>query len=219
VCPIEVPPLRGRTEDVRGRSRFMRLAAASRRGMPMPRIGENAWRALESHPWPGNVRELGNVMERLVIYHAGRDVEPADLGLPQSLRASLFPYNAPQAAPSEAARSRPPAPSWGREQSSSAGGNVPYAPDSVSELQRAERRRPRAASGVPTIRGTSRRTSTTRRPSRGAGSPTSLRFPRDRSPSTFPRGARRSTISSGRSWPRCSHAPTATSRALPDPWE
>jgi DNA-binding NtrC family response regulator len=37
------------------------------------------------------VRELGNVMERLVIYHAGRDVEPQDLGLPQSLRASLFP--------------------------------------------------------------------------------------------------------------------------------
>ena len=37
------------------------------------------------------MRELGNVMERLVIYHAGRDVEPQDLGLPQSIRASLCP--------------------------------------------------------------------------------------------------------------------------------
>jgi DNA-binding NtrC family response regulator len=32
------------------------------------------------------------VMERLVIYHAGRDVEPQDLGLPQSLRTSLYPF-------------------------------------------------------------------------------------------------------------------------------
>jgi sigma-54 specific flagellar transcriptional regulator A len=57
-----------------------------------PRITESAWRALEAHPWPGNVRELGNVMERLIIYHSGRDVDPVDLGLPQTLRTSLFPY-------------------------------------------------------------------------------------------------------------------------------
>ena len=81
-------------------------AAAQRMNRELPRIGEAAWRALESHPWPGNVRELGNVIERLVIYHAGRDVEPADLGLPQSLRASLFPYNVAQPAPSEALRAR-----------------------------------------------------------------------------------------------------------------
>jgi DNA-binding NtrC family response regulator len=116
----------------------------------LPQLGEAAWRALEAHPWPGNVRELGNVMERLVIYHAGRDVEPSDLGLPQSLRASLFPYNAPQASPSEASpRSRPPAPSWGREQTGSGGfpslpyalastpsGGLPYAPDSGADLGR-----------------------------------------------------------------------------------
>ena len=149
VCPIEVPPLRGRTEDVRGIGIPLLEAAAKRMNRDLPRIGENAWRALESHPWPGNVRELGNVMERLVIYHAGRDIEAADLGLPQSLRASLFPYNAPQAAPSEAGRSRPPAPSWGREQSSTASGNVPYAPDSVSDLLRAEGRSPSGSMETP----------------------------------------------------------------------
>jgi DNA-binding NtrC family response regulator len=31
-------------------------------------------------------------MERLVIYHSGREVEPQDLGLPASIRTSLFPY-------------------------------------------------------------------------------------------------------------------------------
>ncbi|MBX3202538.1 MAG: sigma-54-dependent Fis family transcriptional regulator [Labilithrix sp.] len=92
VCPIEVPPLRGRPDDVRGIGVPLLEAAARRMNREEPRISETAWRALEGHPWPGNVRELGNVMERLVIYHAGRDVEPQDLGLPQTLRASLFPY-------------------------------------------------------------------------------------------------------------------------------
>jgi DNA-binding NtrC family response regulator len=157
VCPIEVPPLRARTEDVRGIGIPLLEAAAKRMNRDLPRIGEAAWRALESHPWPGNVRELGNVMERLVIYHAGRDVEPSDLGLPQSLRASLFPYNAPQAVPNDAFRSRPPAPSWGREQSGS-GANLPYAPDSVSELLRAEGRSPSGSMEIPPSSGQPPRT-------------------------------------------------------------
>jgi DNA-binding NtrC family response regulator len=137
VCPIEVPPLRARTEDVRGIGNPQLEAAAKRMNRELPRIGDTAWRALEAHPWPGNVRELGNVMERLVIYHAGRDVEPNDLGLPQSLRASLFPYGAMPVQPMEAPRSRPPAPGWGRDS-----GTVPYAPDSVNDLNRADGRSP-----------------------------------------------------------------------------
>ena len=137
VCPIEVPPLRARTEDVRGIGQPLLEAASHRMNRELPRIGELAWRALEAHPWPGNVRELGNVMERLVIYHAGRDVEPVDLGLPASLRASLFPYNVPQSSPSEAPRSRPPAP-WGRELSSPVSSGAPYASDSVSDLHRVD---------------------------------------------------------------------------------
>ena len=91
VCPIEVPPLRARPEDVRGIGAPLLDAAAKRMNRALPRITEAAWRALEQHPWPGNVRELGNVMERLVIYHAGRDVEAPDLGLPQSIRPSVMP--------------------------------------------------------------------------------------------------------------------------------
>jgi two-component system response regulator HupR/HoxA len=136
VCPIEVPPLRARTADVRGIGIPLLEAATKRMNREQPRISDEAWRALEAHPWPGNVRELGNVMERLVIYHAGRDVETADLGLPQSLRASLFPYNVPAPMPSEPARSRPPPPSWSREQASSItlGAAPPLANESVNEL-------------------------------------------------------------------------------------
>jgi DNA-binding NtrC family response regulator len=92
VCPIAVPPLRARPEDVRGLGMPLLESSARRMNRPAPRITEAAWRALELHPWPGNVRELANVMERLVIYHAGREVQPANLDLPTSLRASLFPF-------------------------------------------------------------------------------------------------------------------------------
>ena len=64
-------------------------AAARRMNRAIPRVPTATWRALEAHEWPGNVRELGNVMERLVIYHAGREVDAEDLGLPPPSAARL----------------------------------------------------------------------------------------------------------------------------------
>ncbi len=85
VAPIQVPPLRDRPEDVRGLGQPMLESASRRMGRALPRISDAAWRALERHAWPGNVRELSNVMERVAIYHAGREVDPDDLDLPPSL--------------------------------------------------------------------------------------------------------------------------------------
>ncbi len=82
VAPIHIPPLRARTEDVRGLGQPMLEAAARRMSRPQPRVTDAAWRSLEGHAWPGNVRELSNLMERLVIYHAGREVDVEDTGLP-----------------------------------------------------------------------------------------------------------------------------------------
>jgi len=102
VAPIAIPPLRERIADVRGLGQPLLEAAAKRMNRALPHLRETAWKALESHPWPGNVRELGNVMERLVIYHAGKDVGPEGLGLPalppqaSATFASSFP-NRPSA--------------------------------------------------------------------------------------------------------------------------
>ncbi|HEX7666176.1 MAG TPA: helix-turn-helix domain-containing protein, partial [Polyangiaceae bacterium] len=82
VAPIFIPPLRDRPQDVRGLGAPMLEAAARRMGRVLPRITDAAWTALENHTWPGNVRELSNVMERLVIYHAGKEVDVPDLNLP-----------------------------------------------------------------------------------------------------------------------------------------
>ena len=83
VAPIAIPPLRARPDDERGLGQPLLEAAAKRMNRALPHVSDAAWRTLEGHPWPGNVRELGNVMERLVIYHAGQDVAPAGLGLPK----------------------------------------------------------------------------------------------------------------------------------------
>jgi DNA-binding NtrC family response regulator len=91
VAPIEIPPLRSRPEDVRGLGEPMLVAAARRMNRALPMMTEAAWRALERHAWPGNVRELGNVMERLVIYNSGRDVDAGDLLLPSVTQPSTPP--------------------------------------------------------------------------------------------------------------------------------
>jgi DNA-binding NtrC family response regulator len=82
VAPIHIPPLRVRPEDVRGLGQPMLEAASRRMNRAQPRVLDPAWRALEQHTWPGNVRELSNLMERLVIYHAGHEVDVEELGLP-----------------------------------------------------------------------------------------------------------------------------------------
>jgi DNA-binding NtrC family response regulator len=82
VAPIFIPPLRLRRQDVRGLGAPMLESAARRMNRQLPRVSDRSWAALENHAWPGNVRELSNVMERLAIYHAGREVEPDDLQLP-----------------------------------------------------------------------------------------------------------------------------------------
>ncbi len=107
VAPIHIPPLRSRPEDVRGLGQPMLEAASRRMNRAQPRVSDPAWRALEAHGWPGNVRELSNLMERLVIYHAGHEVDVEDLGLPApvvpasgQVRLGTAPEVAPPAAPS-----------------------------------------------------------------------------------------------------------------------
>ena len=91
VAPIHIAPLRSRPEDVRGLGQPMLESASRRMNRPLPRVSDPAWRALEAHGWPGNVRELSNLMERLVIYHAGHEVDVEELGLPPPVGAVSTP--------------------------------------------------------------------------------------------------------------------------------
>jgi sigma-54 specific flagellar transcriptional regulator A len=78
VVPIEMPPLRERTEDLPGL-----ITALSERivgaGRPRVYFTAAALGALKRYRWPGNVRELGNLIERMAVQCGGRAVAVADL--------------------------------------------------------------------------------------------------------------------------------------------
>jgi formate hydrogenlyase transcriptional activator len=82
VFPVFLPPLRERKEDLRPlvEALVARHAAAMHRRPP--RIPEETWRALESHPWPGNVRELENQLQRALILSPGPELVLPDLPRP-----------------------------------------------------------------------------------------------------------------------------------------
>ena len=67
VFPIEMPPLRDRTEDIPTLARQFLLQSARKLGTPALRLTASQMKELQAYDWPGNVRELQNVIERAVI--------------------------------------------------------------------------------------------------------------------------------------------------------
>ncbi|HEX4975969.1 MAG TPA: sigma-54 dependent transcriptional regulator, partial [Pseudomonadales bacterium] len=68
VFPIEMPPLRERTEDIPLLiNDLIKKIETENRGSI--RFNSSAIMSLCHHAWPGNVRELANLVERLVITH------------------------------------------------------------------------------------------------------------------------------------------------------
>jgi len=74
VCPVELPPLSARGDDVV----VMFDAFCAARGETRP-VDDAVIAALRSYRWPGNVRELLNVVERLHICSTGPRITMADL--------------------------------------------------------------------------------------------------------------------------------------------
>jgi DNA-binding NtrC family response regulator len=71
VVPIEVPPLRKRTGDVRVLANHF-LSDLNRASKDPKTFSESMLARLEQYYWPGNVRELFNVVQRAYIMTTGR---------------------------------------------------------------------------------------------------------------------------------------------------
>jgi two-component system, NtrC family, nitrogen regulation response regulator NtrX len=84
VIPIEVPPLRVRTEDIPLLIDHFIRVFSTENGKRIKTLSGEALAYFLAYDWPGNVRELRNMVERLVIM-APRDVIEAD-DLPAPLR-------------------------------------------------------------------------------------------------------------------------------------
>ena len=90
VMPINLPPLRERTEDIPELSGFLVKKISKLQGRELE-ITDSALRILMRHDWPGNVRELENRLERAAIFSVegviDRDVI-VETGLEDELQVS-----------------------------------------------------------------------------------------------------------------------------------
>jgi transcriptional regulator with GAF, ATPase, and Fis domain len=71
VFPIEVPPLRDRTEDILVLVEYFVKRYGRRAGRNFRSIDKKTLDLLRNYDWPGNIRELQNVIERSVILNSG----------------------------------------------------------------------------------------------------------------------------------------------------
>jgi two-component system, NtrC family, nitrogen regulation response regulator NtrX len=79
VIPVQVPPLRERSEDIPPLVRHYMEYFARENNVRPKRITPAALDVLQQRRWKGNIRELRNTVERLMIMSAGDTIDVADL--------------------------------------------------------------------------------------------------------------------------------------------
>ncbi len=79
VVPLEIPPLRERSGDIRLLLGNLSLQLANQYQLPIPTYTKETLERLDSYNWPGNVRELRNLCERLLILSGGQQIALSNL--------------------------------------------------------------------------------------------------------------------------------------------
>ena len=94
VCPIEIPPLRERREDIPLLVHYFISRHSRQMQKRVKSVPEQAMEALVNADWPGNVRQLENFIERCVIFTQGDELNVLRAELTKSSSRSV-----PSAAP------------------------------------------------------------------------------------------------------------------------
>ncbi|MDH7459926.1 sigma-54 dependent transcriptional regulator [Chitinophagaceae bacterium 26-R-25] len=79
VFPIDLPPLRERTEDIEPLMQHFLVKFSKLTGKPTPRVSADIMEALLRYKWPGNIRQLEHMVERIVLMAGGADVTEFEL--------------------------------------------------------------------------------------------------------------------------------------------
>jgi two-component system, NtrC family, response regulator AtoC len=87
VFPIEMPPLRARSEDIALLGAYFLQEIGAREGQDK-RLDESAIQRLLRNRWPGNVRELRNVIQRAYVMTEGPVVSDEWLPPPEGVLAA-----------------------------------------------------------------------------------------------------------------------------------
>jgi DNA-binding NtrC family response regulator len=86
VVPIQLPPLRGRREDIPLLSDYFLQEVAHRYQRPGLHFAKEVFRYFQTYAWPGNVRELKHMVERLAVIAENDAVSAGDL--PENLTSA-----------------------------------------------------------------------------------------------------------------------------------
>ena len=84
VIPIEIPPLRNRSDDILLIAEEFLERFAEEEGKGFRRFSDDVEQRLLNYRWPGNIRELQNTIRNIVVLHNGNIVTTAML--PAALR-------------------------------------------------------------------------------------------------------------------------------------
>jgi PAS domain S-box-containing protein len=71
VFPIEIPPLRERSDDIPVLVEYLVERYAKKAGKRIVKISKKTLELFQTYAWPGNIRELQNVIERAVVLSDG----------------------------------------------------------------------------------------------------------------------------------------------------
>ncbi len=82
VFPIQLPPLRNRSEDIESLTHFFVSKYSRNTGRKIRKISPKVLQQLRSYTWPGNVRELEHLIERSILLTT--DGELNDVYIPES---------------------------------------------------------------------------------------------------------------------------------------
>jgi formate hydrogenlyase transcriptional activator len=74
VCPIEIPPLRERRDDIPLLVHYFVLRHSRQMQKRVKSVPRPAMEALVNADWPGNIRQLENFIERCVIFTQGEEL-------------------------------------------------------------------------------------------------------------------------------------------------
>ena len=74
VCPIEIPPLRQRREDIPLLVHYFVLRHSRQMQKRVKSVPKQAMETLVNADWPGNIRQLENFIERCVIFTQGDEL-------------------------------------------------------------------------------------------------------------------------------------------------
>lgn len=79
VVRVQVPPLRARAADIPLLIRHYLKTFIQEHGKPPVELSKKALAKLTQYHWPGNVRQLRNVIENLVLFSSGKELDVDDL--------------------------------------------------------------------------------------------------------------------------------------------